>query len=234
MGVGRGVDVLTAALESGHEVAESEAVRLLRSPLCSARAVALLAGAPWARASRRVAPLIVRHPECPRGPALDLLGGLPWTALLEVATDPRTPPPVRRQAERRLGGRLREMALGERVSLARRAPRGVVGILVTDPEPRCTAALLHNPRFTEGDAVRVVASNSNPQCIRIVLGHERWGRVRGVLVAAARSRRLPDAVALGVLPKLGRSDLRSLARGGDASATVREAARRLLTGRRPR
>ncbi len=57
--------------------------------------------------------------------ALDLLATLPWVSLLTISQAPKTPPVVRRHAERKLVSQMLTMALGEKIALARRAHRAL-------------------------------------------------------------------------------------------------------------
>jgi hypothetical protein len=231
---GRSLDVaaLLRALERGEECPEGQIVRALRSPACPGRLPELLAHLQWVRESRRIPALMVRHPSCPKFFAMQALLHLGWHDLLLTARDPRTNPAIRRQAERRLTERLRDLSIGERTALARRAPRALIAALLADPAPGCVAALLMNPQFQEGDAVRLARSNRSAACILALLHHPRWGRSREVALAALSSPVVPLGVALGLAATLGDRELRNLARSAEASDTLRAAARDLLERRR--
>lgn len=223
-----------AAMEGGAEIEEGMALRLLRSSYCSPRALELLIVQPVMRRSRALVALVVRHPACPRSFALDALATLGWRDLLGVAADPRTPPEVQRQAERKLAEKLRHLALGERIALARQATRGLVVALLRETNGRCVNALLENPRFTEDDAVRLVATNPEPAAVLAVLRHPRWGTLHRVVEAAMRSAAVPLGVALGLAATLSEAELRRLAADEDVSRAVREGVERLLADRAQR
>ncbi len=229
----RSLDVaaLVAAMEAGAELDEGTAFRLLRSPHCSARAVELLLVQPVMRRSRALVALVVRHPACPRAFAWDSLPTLGWRDLLGVASDPRALPTVRRQAERKILERLRQLAVGERVSLARLATRGVLPALLREGNASAVAALLENPRFTEDDAVRLVATNPEPAAVLVVLRHPRWGRLPGVIQAAMRSPAVPLGVALGLAATLSTAQLQRAVADEDVGAKVREGIARLIAQR---
>jgi len=236
MGQRQPLDVMSviAAMEGGAEIEEGTALRLLRSPHCTARALELLILQPVMRRSRSLVALVVRHPACPRAFALDALPTLGWRDLLGVAADYRTPPPVQRQAERKLADKLRHLALGERIALARQATRGLVLALLRETNPRCVDALLENPRFTEDDAVRLVAANPEPAAVLAVLRHPRWGALHRVVEAAMRSAAVPLGVALGVAATLSEAQLRRLVADEDVGPAVREGVERLIAERAQR
>ncbi len=223
--------LIEGRLDSGERPSDSDLLRSLRSPSCPGSLVERLTTCGWVMHSRRVLPLLVRHPACPRPFAWEALPHLGWHDLLVVAADPRTPPPVRRQAERRLLDRLPQMTAGERTALARRAPRAVLaGLLDTEDAP-CVQALLDNPQLTENEAVRLVRTNRKAQCVLAAVRHPRWGSNRAVLRAAVRSRHLPVGVVLGLVASLPATELEQLARSGDAPTAARVAATTLLRRR---
>ena len=84
--------------------------------------------------------------------------------------------------------------------------------LRNDPTPRVIAALLDNPRLVEGDLLPVVAGEaSRPQVLEVILKHRKWGSRPPIRAAAARNPRTPLALALNLLPLLGKPDLRAIA-----------------------
>jgi hypothetical protein len=226
------VKALLDLLDAGGEPDEGQLARLLRRPSCPGEIVERLARGRWVLGSRRILQLVVRHPRCPRHFAWDALPRLAWHDLVEVSRDPRTPPAIRKQSERKLVERIVNLTLGERTALARQAPRGLIGILLTDEQPLCVEALLGNPQFTENEALRLLNSNRNPECVLTLLRHPVWGRRPDVLRAAVRSKSVPLGVALGLLAILPEPELKGLAGSAEVDSQLREAATRLLEQRR--
>jgi hypothetical protein len=227
-----GPGALLDLLESGGEPPEGELVKALRRPTCPGELVEALVVRPWLVTSHQALQLLVRHPRCPRRFAWDALPRLGWHDLLEVARDPRTSPAVRKQAERKLAERVNTITLGERTALARQAPRGVLGLLLPDADPRCIEALITNPQFTEAEALRLLHGNGNPECALVLLRHPVWGRRREVVRAAVRSQKVPLGVALGLLAFLPEAEIEALAASPDLRGELRSAAERLLQRRR--
>ena len=181
---------------------------------------------------------LVVNPRLPQPLARSLAEHLRWRELADVADDVRVTPPVRRKAEDLIRVRLEEMAVGERVSLARRASRGVIAALRKDAEGRVLEALLRNPKLLEPEAAALARSGSTPRAVLAALGdHPKWGGRRAVRLALARNPRTPVRSALGALAGLSRSDLARLARDEEAPKIVRVVAERSLgpsgTGARP-
>lgn len=219
-------------LDAGREPEELRLLAVLRRPECPRDLIDRLCACRWVLRRRRVATLVVRHPACRHPFAWQVLPYLGWHDLHEVCRDPRTAPAIKAQAERKLGERLASMTLGERISLARVASRGVVRALLTDPAVACIEALLGNPRFTEDEALRLLVANPSPACLAALLRHEAWGRRRAVVRAAVRSPRLPLGLLLGLAATLPDAEIADLLRGGEAPDALRDALAELLLARR--
>jgi hypothetical protein len=222
---------LLGLLRDGERPDEGELVRALRSPSCPQRLVEELAGCRWVLRSARVLPLLIRHPACPRPFAWEAIPHLGWHELLDVARHPRTAPPVRRQVERKLLDRVGQLTAGERVALARLAPRAVLTGMLGFPEPLFVGALLDNPQFTETEALRLLACNPAPECLAAVVRHRKWGQSPTVIRAAIRCRALALGLALGLLAGLPERDLAALARAPDVDDRLRNAASELIAHR---
>lgn len=213
---------------------ELEIVRALRSPYCTGAFVEAVAGSAWATSRRRVMVALVRHPRCPRAfvwRALPLLG---WHDLLEVAGDPRTPMPVRQQAQSKLVERLPLLTVGERISLARQAPPQVFLPLMGEEDGRVVAALLDNPKFAQNHCVRLAAETNSSGILAQILRHQRWGQVASVRKAALANPAMPVALAVAVLVSLPDDELSSFSRSREFPVSVRRLAQQALWVRRLR
>lgn len=216
--------LLEERIEEGERPVEGEVVRALRQPSCPGRLVERLAACDWIHLMRRALPLLVRHPSCPRPFAWEVLPRLGWRDLLDLARFPRTAPPVRRQAEKKLIDKFSTMTLGERTTVARLATRSVISAVLEVDEPKTIEALLDNPQCTEAEAVRVLLADRSAGCVMAVVRHPRWSGRPAVSRAAARSSRLPLGIALGLVATLATPDLAGLARAPGVAEAVRRAA----------
>jgi len=218
---------LVAALHRG-ELDELAIVRALRSPYCTAAFVEAVAASPWATSRHRVLAALVRHPHCPRTFAWRALPQLGWRDLLDVASDPRAPMPVRRQAEAKLLERVPLLSLGEKVALARAATAYVIGELCGEHDPKVVAALLDNPRFNQGHCLRLVAQTRAAEVFGLVLRHRTWGTLPAVRLAALANPALPVPLALSLLASLEDRELRELVQRAELPAAARELAKQVL------
>src|SRR5512132_1439107 len=111
-----------------------------------------------ARRFHAVRRALAAHPRTPRREALNLVSTLFWRDLAHLSADVRVHPEVRRAADRDLLRRLPELAVAERIDLARTAGRGTLQALRFDPEARVVAAVLDNRFATEPDVVQAAAN----------------------------------------------------------------------------
>jgi hypothetical protein len=177
----------------------------------------------------RVQRALAMHPRTPPVLGRGLVRHLFWKELVELSVAPHANPVVRRLADRYLVDRLAGMGLGERVALARRAGRGLIGLLCGSDQVAVLRGLLGNPRMVEADAVRIASSAEAPRDFLAFLAeHPRWGRRRDVLRSLVRNERTPIPVALRIVWQLCVPDLRAVCDERDLPAIVRVGAQRRL------
>lgn len=176
---------------------------------------------------------VVLHPKTPRAVAMNLVSFLWWRDLVRVADRAVLPPPLRRAAERILSVRLQELAVGEKITLARIASRGLIAALRAEEDPKIIRALLSNPRLVEEDALTIACSGRTPgPVLRVLAEDPRFAPRPAVLKAIARHAETPPAIALHIVHALSTRDLKDLAHGARAPGLVKVAAQRLLEARR--
>ena len=216
-------------LVRGRQLDELEVVQVLRSPFCTAQIAELIASQPGLMGTHAVREKLAGFPGFTFGRALDLMATLPWTSLLTLSQSPRTPPVVRRQAERRLLAQLASMSLGEKIALARRAHREIFRVLIETGDGQVLSALLNNPRLVENDILVILNTSQPPaEFFGELSSHRKWApyiRIRRALVVCPRT---PLPLALSVLVQLSVTELRRVLEHPDLPERVREAALSLL------
>lgn len=225
-----GAEELLALLDEHLERLEVPAVRqALRNPHATAEAVERIASQTRLLAFYEVKRAVALHPRTPETLALRFVPGLFWRDLAALALDMRVRPQVRRAAEVHLTARLAELAVGEKVSLARRASPGILAQLRHDPSPRVFAALLDNPRLTEGTLMPVALGARTPSPVLAALAADRrWGARYPLQVALSRNPNTPLEAALRILPRLRKLDLKGVSSDPRTPEAVRQRARLLL------
>jgi len=208
-----------------------DALLLLRSRSLQLGLLRRIAATPeWVR-NDRVRAALVLHPRTPRPIAVGLLPHLRWGDLHRVTTTPGLPAPVVLLAERLLTERLPDLALGERISLARAASGAVVVSLRRDPSPLVLRALLENPRFRADDALFVAERAQSPAAsLQLLAECPRWRGRTDLRRAIAAHPSSPAHVALGLVAAMDGAEIGHLLRTGGVPALVRLAAERRLAG----
>ncbi len=220
-----------AALVAGHaaELTAPRVLQALRNPFCTAEVIALVAAERRLLSFHELRRALVFHPVTPETLAAGIVPTLFWRDLMELALDPRARPALRRAAEVQLTLRLPGLAVGEKVSLARRSGAGVIALLRHDPSPRVIAALLDNSRLTEGLLAPVVHRAATPPAIlELIAADRRWGVRYPLRLALARNPATPLATAWGLLAALRKSDLKAVAADPRCPEPLRRRARVLL------
>lgn len=175
---------------------------------------------------------LVRHPKVPVSLARSVLPHLYWRDLAELADDPKVVPGVRHRAEEVLKKHVEAMALGEKVSLARRATRRVIATLIESDQAPVLHALLGNGRLVEADALSLASSAEIPrEVLASIADHPAWGRRYEVRWSLVSNPRTPVAAALRLVATLSKEDLERLVRDQKVPRIVRVGADRQLASR---
>ena len=222
---------LEQLIESSAAELDGAAIRqIFLNPFLDGGTIERLLATPAVRlvhAARREAAM---HPRTPRALALQLVAELYWRELVAIGVDTRLHPVVRRSADTRLVERLAGMSVGERTAVARRAGPGVMAAVRFDPTPRVIAALLDNPRLTEGLLLPLAAhERAHPEVLATIARDPRWGSRLQLRRALCLNPATPVAVALTLLPTLDKRSLGAVTAAARVASPVRRRAA-LLAG----
>jgi hypothetical protein len=208
---------------------ERDAAQALRHPHASEAMILEVLSSRALMASRAVRRLVAGHPQTPRHDALHALDDLLWRDLMDIGRETRTPPPVRRAANRRLLEALRRMAVGERVAVARFAHPDLFPALFADVDLRVLEALLQNPRLTPDDVQRWLATgHPGPEGLSLLATEARWALRPAVRAAILLHPSTPRASALALLTSASREELRRVCDTPGADALLAACAASLL------
>jgi hypothetical protein len=222
-------ELLALVRERAPELSPAAVQQALRNPYVTAEVVDELAAQERLLVFYEVRRDLARCRAAPETLALRLVGGLYWADLMALGLDTRLHPRLRRAADQHLLARLPGLSVGEKVSLARRAAPAVLAHLRHDPTPRVIAALLDNPRLTEGTLAPLVHGETTPApVLELIAGDRRWGARYPLRLALARNPATPLGAALRLLPALHKPDLRAVAGDPRLADPLRRRARLLL------
>ena len=227
-----GEEELGRLLEERRSELDTPAARAaFRNPFLTRQMIERLLELPRLVSAYEVRRAAAFHPRTPRTDALRCVAGLYWADLLRLGVDTRAHPVVRRSADLRLVERLPGLAIGEKMAIARGASPAVLGTLRHDPTPRVIAALLENPRLTEGLLVPLAASeHAQPAVLAVLAASARWAARHPVRLALCRNPRTPLGSVLPLLPHLLKQDLEAVASDGRLLLPVRRRAQLLAGG----
>jgi hypothetical protein len=161
--------------DSDPELTEDSALALMKRPGLQPEHLEKIGRNNALLKSRKVKVALVAHPKTPRHVLLPMLRQLFTFDLMRVALMPTIVADIKVAAEESLINRLEKLALGERLSLARRASGRVAAALLNDPETRVIHAALHNGRLTESGVLQELSrGRENPNLVEAICADPKW------------------------------------------------------------
>ena len=228
----RSREVLEALLENPHMGEQQLTVLLARRDLPREIVTKIAKNKEWMRSySLKVA--VLKHPRAPRHLTVPLLKFLYLFDLLALASAIGVPAELKRMAENAILSQGEGIALGQRLSLARRGSTRIAAGLLADSDPKVLAAALENPSLTDYSvAAALLKETASSHLTEAVIAHPRWAMRHPVKLALLRSPHLSLARLMGILAELSLGDLSDLAADPRAAKSIRGYAARTLQARR--
>jgi len=186
--------------------------------------------------SYRVKRALCFHPRGPRLVTLRLIRDLYLMDLVQLTLSPGVPAELKRNGEEQLLARLAQIPLGQKITLARRGPARIAGMLLAEGHPQVLAVVLDNPYLTEAQILKVLSREKLPSSVvPAILRHRKWSISYNIRIALLRQPSAPLAAILSFLPQLTVSDLRELSAPGIVPENLRrhiqaEVQRRVRSG----
>ncbi len=211
---------------------EGECLRLLRRADLPVAMLEEILSNREARKFHAVRRALAAHPRTPRTDALSLVSTLFWRDLAHLSADSRVHASVRRAADQDLMRRLPDMAVAEKVDLARGVGRGTLLYLRLDPDPRVLASVLDNRFAVEVDVLQAASRpDATAAHLDLISGHPRWGLRPAVRGAVLRHPNLPVPLALSLLTRASREDLEGVRDSSHSPRILKACAERVLAER---
>jgi hypothetical protein len=165
--------------------------------------------------SYRVKKALAFHPHTPRTEGFRLLRELYLMDLVQFAISPGVLPDMKIKAEGQVIAKLPQLPLGQKITLARRAPARITGALLAEGHPPVVKAALGNPNLTEAQVLRVLSLDKLPAVVvQSIAQDAKWSHVYSVRIALIRRPSTTLTTVLAFLPELTISDLRELVAPG--------------------
>jgi hypothetical protein len=163
------------------------------------------------------------HPHTPRLVSLRLLRELYLMDLVQIALLPGVSAELKRNAEDQLATRLPQLPLGQKITLGRRGPPRVAGLLLAEGHPLVVPVALDNTHLTAAQILKVLAREGVPESVvQSIAHHRKWSCDYNVRLALVRNPATALATSLSFLPELTVSDLHELAAPGIVPEPLRK------------
>ena len=214
--------VLQALLSNPH-FGEREALLLLnRRDLPSSVIQELVSLRPILN-SYAVKRALTKHPGTPVRIALAQLKFLYLFDLVTVSLQPGVPSEVKRASEDLILTQLPKLAVGQRITLARRGSARLAASLLKGENIHLIQAVLDNPYLTEAVLLPVLnRSDCAPRIVEAIASHPRWGLRYDIRLALLRNPSLSVARALAILPGLKPQDAQAISQDPAVNLQVRK------------
>jgi hypothetical protein len=224
--------VLEAVLENPRLGEQHLTIMLARKDLAREIVIRVAENKQWMK-SYPLKVAVLRHPRTPRHVALPLLKFIYPFDLLEIAISPGVAPDLKRVLEDALLSQRESLAVGQRLTLARRGTHRICGGLLLDSDGRIVKAALDNPSLTEpAVAAALMLEKGSSELTSQVASHPRWRDKQDVKLALLRSRHLTLARFAAIVPELPLRDLADLAEDPRLAGNLRDYVARLVVKRK--
>ena len=135
--------------------------------------------------------------------------------VVQTALLPGVSAELKRNAEDQLITRLPQLPLGQKITLGRRGPARVAGLLLVEGHPLVVPVTLDNSHLTAAQILKSLAREDVPQSVvQAIAQHRKWSCHYNVRLALLRNPATTLASSLSFLPELSVSDLIELAAPG--------------------
>ena len=203
-------EVLRSLLKNRH-LAEEHLLALLRRRDLGEDLLKALHQHELATTAYRLKLALALHPKSPTPVLQALLPHLHPFDLLGICLHPATTPDQKLAAERTIVQRLPGVPLGNRITLARRAPSTLLVELLTGGEAQVIAAALDNPRLKEGSLVLYLSGGrATAHAIAAIFRHLRWQKLPSIRLTLLKNPQTPEHIFRQLLPSCPLPELKNL------------------------
>lgn len=193
-------------------LSEKHVEALLGRPEISSVVISALVDAGDWLAHEKIRLKIAQHPHSPKRLALAALRRMFLFDLVRVAQIPAVACDIRRAAEEQVLSRVPHLPVGEKLTLARRAPARIAAAILADGHPQAIKFALENPYLTESQILKIMAKEGVPErVVAAISRHEKWSLHYNVRVALVRNAHTPRELAHKFVEDLTFLDLQNLA-----------------------
>jgi len=161
--------------------------------------------------SYKVKLALCKNPKTPQKITSSLLKFLRIFDLADLTRNNALPVNVRARIEGEISEKLPAMALGIKITLAKRASSNVLMRLIEEGLKEAAAVCLDSPYMTEGDIYKIISlEKTSPQVIRMIAEHPKWSARYSVRWALIINKHAPLVAVVKFLKDIKTADLQEL------------------------
>lgn len=215
-------EVLHALLDNA-ELTEDELIIITQRKELTAEMLKRLAADRRVQASYPLKRHIIIHPKTPASISLGFLGHIFTFDLLAILLVPHIPREVKTAGDEILCRKYPQLAVGEKLTLARRTnSERLLNMLLDDTNREVVAAVLTNSFLKESIICTILRkATSKPHTVELVALNPKWSCRYDIRYALLRNRHLSLGLALNFLQTLIAKDLRDLSSDPHVSMQIR-------------
>lgn len=174
-------------------------------------------------ASENVRLRVAQHPHSPKRIAFAALRQLYLFNLVRLSLLPSVPMDIRRFAEDVILVRVPHLAIGEKLTLARRGPARVAAAILAEGHSQAIKLALANGFLTESQVLKVLAKDALSERVVVTIAkHPKWSCLYNVRAALIRNADTPPACMKTFLNDLTQRDLTDISKLNDLSMEARK------------
>lgn len=144
---------------------------------------------------------LTKHPKTPLRAALKQLKFLYLFDLVSVCLQTGVRAEVKRASEELILAQVSKLAVGQRITLAKRGQARLAASLLKGENLQIIQAVLDNPYLTEAVLLPVLnRPDCSPRIVELIASHPKWGLRYDIRLAFLRHSSLSVARALAILP----------------------------------
>jgi predicted regulator of amino acid metabolism with ACT domain len=223
-------DVLKAAV-GNPGFGEREALFLLNRKDLPSTVIEELANQRTVASSYAVKLGLTKHPKAPLHTALAQLKFLYVFDLVSVCLETGVRAEVKRASEELILTQVPKLAVGQRITLAKRGSARLAASLLNGENLQIIQAVLENPYLTEAALLSVL---NGPDCssriVESIASHPKWGLRYDIRLALLRRSGLSVARALTILPGLKPQDVKAISEDPAVIPEIRKYLSNRLSG----
>lgn len=207
---------------------EREALVLLNRTDLPSSLIQELASLKLLQSSYAVKRALAKNPKTPPRIALEQLKFLYVFDLVTICLLPGLAAEMKKVAEEMILSQVSKLAIGQRITLARRGPARIAASLLIGENLQIIKAVLDNPYLTERALLQVLnRPTCTPKIVDAIATHAKWSLRYDIRLALLRQPNVSMARALGLVTGLKPYDLKQLAQDSSVTPELRKYLARL-------